>query len=165
MEENLYSDDARLYLQMMQENIARMASNSANSKTWLVTIVAAFLAIGCRLDEMNYWLLLALVPVLVLWYLDSYYLGLERALRNRERKFINIVNGRIQGIVKDNLYDFTPYYVDKDNLDLGYKGKKCQMFNKSVWPLYIIMIAIVVVITLIINNVQCNFSFYVPAIK
>ena len=138
-------------LQMMQENIARMASNSANAKTWLVTIVAAFLAIGCRLDDMHYWLLLALVPILVLWYLDSYYLGLERALRNRERKFINIVNGRIQGVVKDNLYDFTPYYVGKNNQDLGYKGTKCQMFNKSVCPLYIIMIAIVVVITLIIN--------------
>ena len=154
MEENLYSDDARLYLQMMQENIARMASNSANAKTWLVTIVAAFLAIGCRLDEMHYWLLLALVPVLALWYLDSYYLGLERALRNRERKFMNIANGRIQGVVKDHLYDFTPYYVDNDNQNLGYKIKRCQMFNKSVCPLYIIMIAIVVVITLIINNVQ-----------
>lgn len=151
MEENMYNDDARQYLQMMQENIARMASNSANAKTWLVTIVAAFLAIGCRLDEMRYWLLLALVPVLVLWYLDSYYLGLERALRNRQRKFINIVNEKLQGVVKDSLYDFTPYYVDEDNQELGYKGKKCQMLNKSVYPIYVTMIIAVVVITLIIN--------------
>ena len=31
------------YLQMMQENITRMAGNSANAKTWLVTIVTDFL--------------------------------------------------------------------------------------------------------------------------
>lgn len=31
------------YLQMMQENITRMAGNSANAKTWLVTIVTGFL--------------------------------------------------------------------------------------------------------------------------
>lgn len=31
------------YLQMMQENIARMAGNSANAKTWLVTILQVFL--------------------------------------------------------------------------------------------------------------------------
>lgn len=31
------------YLQMMQENITRMAGNSANAKTWLITIVTGFL--------------------------------------------------------------------------------------------------------------------------
>ena len=31
------------YLQMMQENITRMAGNSTNAKTWLVTIVTGFL--------------------------------------------------------------------------------------------------------------------------
>ena len=36
------------YRQMMQENITRMAGNSANAKTWLITIVTVFLAIGCR---------------------------------------------------------------------------------------------------------------------
>lgn len=42
----IYNDDDRLYLQMMQENIARMAGNSANCKTWLVTLVAAMLTTG-----------------------------------------------------------------------------------------------------------------------
>ena len=37
------------YLQMMQENITRMAGNSANAKTWLVIIVAVFFAIGCSI--------------------------------------------------------------------------------------------------------------------
>ena len=55
----MYNEDERQYLQMMQDNITRMATNSANAKTWLVTIVAAFLAIGCNIKDFDYWLLLA----------------------------------------------------------------------------------------------------------
>lgn len=43
------------YLQMMQENITRMAGNSANAKTWLVTIVTGFFAIGCTAVRRNYY--------------------------------------------------------------------------------------------------------------
>ena len=72
----MYNEDERQYLQMMQDNITRMATNSANAKTWLVTIVAAFLAIGCNIKDFDYWLLLALVPTAVFWYLDALYLKL-----------------------------------------------------------------------------------------
>jgi threonine/homoserine/homoserine lactone efflux protein len=71
------------YLQMMQENITRMAVNSANAKTWLVTIVTGFFAIGCSIKDLDWWLLLAIIPIVVFWYIDAYYLSLERALRNR----------------------------------------------------------------------------------
>ena len=84
------TEDGRLYLQMMQDNIIRMATNSANAKTWLVTIVAAFLAMSCNINNFDYWLLLAIAPICVFWYLDAYYLNIERGLRNREQRFINI---------------------------------------------------------------------------
>ena len=89
----LFNEEDRLYLQMMQENITRMATNSANAKTWLVTIVAAFLAIGCNINDFGYWLLLTIAPIVAFWYLDAYYLNKERGLRNREQRFINIVKG------------------------------------------------------------------------
>ena len=73
------------YLQMMQENIARMAGNSANAKTWLVTIITVFFAIGCSIKDLDYWLLIAIIPIMMFWYIDAYYLHLERALRNRNR--------------------------------------------------------------------------------
>ena len=46
MPDILYTEDARQYLQMMQEYITRMAGNSANCKTWLVTLTTGLLAIG-----------------------------------------------------------------------------------------------------------------------
>ena len=38
-----YDPEDLQFLQMMQENITRMAGNSANAKTWLITIVTGFL--------------------------------------------------------------------------------------------------------------------------
>mgnify|MGYP006890814648 CR=1 FL=1 len=35
MEKHTFSDDDRLYLQMMQDNITRMAINSTNCKSWM----------------------------------------------------------------------------------------------------------------------------------
>ena len=70
--ENMFNENDCQYLQMMQDNITRMAANSANAKTWLVTIVAGFLAIGCNIEDVDYWLLLAIVPI-VMVPLRRYY--------------------------------------------------------------------------------------------
>ena len=55
-----YSNDDRQYLQMMQDNITRLANNSANCKTWMVTLVAGICAIGCSISTLNGWILLAI---------------------------------------------------------------------------------------------------------
>ena len=147
-EENLYNDDVRQYLQMMQENITRMAINSSNAKTWFVTIVAAFLAIGCSMESLKLWLLLALIPNGVFWYLDAFYLRLERQLRNREQYFINILRDKeASGNEEDFLYDFRPLAKKKNDKDLRYVETNCQMFNKSVCPLYLVMAVIILAVT------------------
>ena len=43
MEKHTFSDDDRLYLQMMQDNITRMAINSTNCKSWMVMLMSGFL--------------------------------------------------------------------------------------------------------------------------
>lgn len=93
---SLYSDDDRQYLQMMQENISRMSNNCTNCKTWLITIVAAMLAIGCNIEALRWWLLLTVIPIFVFWYLDTFYFHLERGMRNRQRNFMNIVRAIYQ---------------------------------------------------------------------
>ena len=153
----MYNEDERQYLQMMQDNITRMATNSANAKTWLVTIVAAFLAIGCNIKGFDYWLLLALVPTAVFWYLDALYLKLERELRNREQRFINIKRGtetcnNENPDEKDPLFDFRPLKKDKDDKTLRYVETGCQFFNTSVFPLYLVMALVVLIITGVVNG-------------
>lgn len=53
--DNLYNDDDRQYLEMMQGSIERMATNSSNCKAWMVTIVAAVMALQCSIDALNVW--------------------------------------------------------------------------------------------------------------
>ncbi len=148
------------YLQMMQENITRMAGNSANAKTWLITIVTGFFAIGCSIKDLDWWLLLAIIPIIVFWYIDAYYLRLERALRNREQKYINLMNSlegtRVNSTEeKQNaLFDFRPLFMEYEDKDAKLKETKCMMLNKSVYPVYLIMLFMIIVATVIINI--CN---------
>ena len=148
------------YLQMMQENITRMAGNSTNAKTWLVTIVTGFFAFGCSIIDLDWWLLLAIIPIVVFWYIDAYYLSLERALRNREQIYINLMNllestgDNLIDEKQNTLFDFRPLFMDNDDDDLKLKKTKCMMLNKSVYPVYLIMLFLIIVASVVIN--MCN---------
>lgn len=147
-EVNAYNDDTRQYLQMMQDNITRMATNSSNAKTWVVTIVTALLAIGCSSSTLTQWLLLVLIPIVAFWYMDAFYLQLERKLRNREQFFINVLRGKetSEDDLSGLLYDFRPLHKDEDNEALRYVETGCQMLNKSVYPIYVSLFVITVVV-------------------
>lgn len=113
---NIFNDDDRLYLEMMQNNIERMASNSANCKTWMVTIVSALMALQCSITAINGWILLGIVPIFLFWYMDVYYLHLERGMRNRETIFLNMFRDKHYEKYKVNLFNFKPYMIKKKDL-------------------------------------------------
>ena len=148
--DNIYNDDERQYLQMMQDNIERMANYSTNCKTWIVTIVAGFLAIGCGVEQLNGWLILATIPVLVFWYLDGFYQGLERGMRNRQLDFINKVIATEDQYSKA-LFNFMPLMKDKDDDGNGFKETRCRAFSPSVAPIYASLLIIILLITIILN--------------
>lgn len=68
------------HLEMIQAVIARMAGNSFALKGWAVTVTGAVLAFGADRKDTAV-ALLALVPAVVFWGLDGYYLALERRFR------------------------------------------------------------------------------------
>ena len=68
------------YLQMIQESISRMSTNSAIFKGFAATIVAGISALSYK--GLNTWVLaLSFLPVLAFAVLDVYYLTLERKFR------------------------------------------------------------------------------------
>lgn len=157
--ENIYNDDDRQYLQMMQSNIERMASNSANCKTWLTTIVAGFLAIGCNVTALNGWILITLVPIIMFWYLDGYYLSLERGFRNREKDFLNKVNSEGDDY-KKALYNFKQFpkkNINEEERQNGLVKTTGQWKSSSVLSFYLSIIAVVIAITILLNwNAICS---------
>jgi len=76
------------YLNILQGIITRLASNSANCKTWCVSLVSAILVVIADKNKPNYaWI--ALIPIVLFFLLDSYYLGQERSFRDIYNKFIH----------------------------------------------------------------------------
>ena len=67
------------HLEMVQSVINRMASNSFQLKGWSVVLVSALLVLVSEKDST--WLLISLVPTLVFWGLDAYFLCQERRYR------------------------------------------------------------------------------------
>ena len=76
-------DQAKIaHLEMVQNVITRMASNSFALKAVTVTLTAGVLAFtGAVTNPTPKILLAALVPIVMLWGLDAQYLRLERLFR------------------------------------------------------------------------------------
>ena len=75
------------HIEVMQGVINRMAGNSRSCKVWSVTLVAAILVLVARTGEPKH-ALIAVVPILLFLFLDSYYLALERAFIASQNAFV-----------------------------------------------------------------------------
>ena len=81
------SSDIQAHISIMQGVIQRMAENSRSCKLWCVTLVSAVLFFVARSGSPEY-TLIALIPLLLLLILDTYYLALERGFRGAYGVFI-----------------------------------------------------------------------------
>lgn len=68
------------HLELIQNIINRMNTNSFQIKEWMITIVAALLALYASGNNVTY-IFVAIIPTLLFWYLDAYYLQQERKFR------------------------------------------------------------------------------------
>ncbi|MFQ4136705.1 hypothetical protein PGN35_010325 [Nodosilinea sp. PGN35] len=81
------SSAVQSYLSILQDIISRMAGNSANCKTWCITLVSGILVVIADKTSSEYaWI--ALIPVILFFFLDAYYLGQERAFRATYNDFV-----------------------------------------------------------------------------
>ena len=72
---------AQSHLEMLQGVIQRMAENSRACKLWSITALSAILFLAAR-TGVPWHALIALVPLLLFFLLDVYYLSLERRFRD-----------------------------------------------------------------------------------
>ena len=73
------------YLEMIQGIISRMANNSFLLKGWAVTLVAGIFTLASK-DADKLYFIIAYIPIVVFWGLDSYYLLQERLYRSLYEK-------------------------------------------------------------------------------
>ena len=149
MEKPIYTDDERLYLQMMQANIERMSSNSANCKTWVLSLITGFFALLTVIKALSWWFLLTLVPIVMFWYLDGYYLSIERGMRNRQRDFLD-KQTEANAAYCQALYNFAKMESSVDDKEKGLVKTTNCWFTKSIWPFYVVFSVLIVIATIAI---------------
>lgn len=84
------SSAVQAHINMMQGMINRMASNSANCKLWCITILAAIL--GLFYDNKFPHLEYCYFIVGLFYFLDCFYLGLERRFVKEQNDYVKAIN-------------------------------------------------------------------------
>ena len=131
--------------EFVQQTIIRMNTNSFQTKGMMITIVAAFL--GIYASNLKVLFLIIPIPIILLfWFLDAYYLQLER-------KFRGIYND-ICDVTEIDEKITTKVFLMNPKL---YKGQKYKyinnFFSKSITPLYSI---IILGLTLVYYYITCS---------
>ncbi len=78
-------DNKIKHLEMIESIIERMGSNSFQLKGWAVTLVTVVGALASREADKKFFLL-AFIPLLAFWAIDSYYLQSERKYKHLYQK-------------------------------------------------------------------------------
>ena len=129
-------EERRQHLAFIQDVITRMNSNSFSLKGLMITIVAALVAFTVNDDNREtavFYLAIALLLVLLFWFLDAYYLKMEKQYRM---------------LYDDAVKDKAELY--KMKADGYYVCYFEVLFSKTMWPLYLTIAAVLIVVIVVI---------------
>lgn len=118
------------HLSILQNTIQRMAGNSANCKSWCITIVSAVIVIVADKGKPDL-ALLALAPILAFGLLDSFYLALEKQFRESYNQFVKKLHS--DTISQDD------FFVVKPSGKIG-SYFWVSLLSISVWPFYLLLL-------------------------
>lgn len=133
--------DKTKHLEFVQSVITRMNTNSFQLKGWMITIVSALLALFASSSNGIY-IIVAIVPTLIFWFLDAFYLQQERKFRGL---YEDIVNDNVEKIKKEFSMPINEYKYDKNDSDTKKYCYWNAFFSTTILPLYgIIVLALAV---------------------
>jgi hypothetical protein len=127
------ADDKRKHYELIQAVVNRLATASFQIKGWTVTITTALLGVIVAAKLPSWVALIGLVPTLLFWCLDAYYL-------QQERLFRSLYNDAIRAGTNVPVFsmDISPY-------------RKCPRNHfwtvwrsRTVWPLHTCLILVVI---------------------
>ena len=127
-------------IDLIQNTINRMASNSFFVKGWTLTLVVGALL----LKGDKYQVLIAFIPLIGFWFLDAYFLWQERLYR---KLYEWVIANRLEK--DDYLFDMNAYRF-KDQID-----SKCKiMFSLTLIWFYGLILVLLVLYSLFLIFIQ-----------
>ena len=136
------SPSVQAHLQIIQAVISRMAGNSSSCKTWCITLVSAILVVIADKGKPDY-AYIALIPALLFYALDTYYLVLEKAFRNSYNSFVSKLHA--DGVAPKDLYIVNPSGKPWINLLQALR-------SFSIWGFYISLVIMIRITRQIVAN-------------
>ena len=133
------------HIATLQNIIARLSNYSMNCKTWAVTIVSALCVVIFDPQKITFFYVV-IIPILIFWLLDCYYLGLEKTFREIYVEFLKKIEINDTNIC--------------DDIKINLKGKRFINFLKalisiSTTPLYFALAIIVFLLYTVIKINGC----------
>lgn len=131
-------NEARIrYLEAIQRVVDRLSNTSFILKGWAVSLVAGLMALSASGSNQGY-ALLAYIPITVFWFLDAYFLMMERQYRDMFNRNIDL---------SQKLEKFT-LKRDKGNIVIFVKA----LFSITMLLTYIPLIVSTVIIMFVIGG-------------
>ena len=130
------------HLEMIQGIINRMAANSFKLKGWAVTLVSGIFALASR-DTDKLYFLIAYIPIVIFWGLDSYYLLQERLFRSLYNKV---------RLLDENDINFSMKATKKEFNDVKNSFCSCLFSKTEIWfylPLAVVCAGIILITNII----------------
>lgn len=123
------STAVQTHIMALQNIITRMGNNSANCKTWSVTLVAAILVLLADKSKADFFWI-SYIPLGLFWLLDAFYLGLEKHFRDCHTNFLKALNSKH--------FDFSLIYeIPPPKAKLRLTGRGLSSFATS--PFYLLL--------------------------
>ena len=124
------------HLEMIENVIERMGNNSFQLKGWAVTLVSIIGALAARETDKRFFLI-AFVPLIAFWAIDSFYLQTERKykelykkvqFKKKEEIVVNDVDEKVDektikeyGYNKEDIdFDMDTSYIKTENTHMSY---------------------------------------------
>ena len=127
-------DEKIKHLEFIQNLITRMNTNSFQIKGLFVSNISILLALYISKKNIGF-ISISIFPLILFWFLDTYYLTQERRLRELYNQ-----------LIKGNKAELKPFEI---RLDLFKKGRFSfwsVLFSKTVWTLYFPTLLIMLII-------------------
>ncbi len=132
------SPSVQSYLSILQGVITRMASNSASAKSWCVALVSAIVVIIADKGNPAYvWI--SLVPIVLFFFLDAYYLGLERLFRD-------VYNGFIHKLHTSTATIEDLFVIDPGDTGAVLRSAAKATLSLSIWPFYGLLVVMLLLV-------------------
>lgn len=132
-------ENKRCHLNMIQQTITRMGNSSFSLKGWSVGIMIAIYAFAGQSEHKA--VVVTLIPLIVFWFLDAYYLM-------SERKFRELYNDVRLKKEEDIDFDMNFNNIKISMKDIKKYGFVNVLLSKTILPFYLVCIVTTLIIYL-----------------